>query len=149
MALATIGLQACSPDGDGTPVVINPNAVLSCKVNGVTWSALTRVSTKQGTSFLINGSSLNADALNLTFFSDQVGSYTLGTMQYQFSASFSPVANNTDSVYTAINGTASLTEIDATARKLSGTFEFNAINVKNNTLTKSITEGVFSYLSYN
>lgn len=149
IAIASLMLQSCDKTGDGTPVVINPNASIKCKIDGSNWAALTRLTTKQGASFIIAGSSLTSDALNLTFFSDQVGAYTLGTMQYQFSATFSPVANNTDSVYQAINGSASLTEVDLTGRKISGTFAFNAINVKNNTLTKAITEGTFSYLAYN
>ncbi len=149
--LALIGMMAasCTKDGDGTPTIINPNAKMTCKIDGVQWTALTRVTTNTAGGFSINGSALQSDALDITIVGETTGTYTLGTMQFNFTASYSPVASNTDSLYTAINGTVVLSEVDQTNRRVSGTYVFNAINVKNNALNKSITDGVFTSLSYN
>lgn len=147
LAIAT-GLMACNKDG-GNPVIINPNAKLTCKINGSTWTALTRITTHQAGTFAITGSSLQSDALNITVLSDSPGTYPLGTLNYNFSATYSPVANNTDSVYQAMNGSLTLSTVDNTNKKISGTFQFNAINVKNNTLDIAVTNGIFESLSYN
>lgn len=149
--LALVGMMAasCTKDGDGTPTIINPNAKMTCKIDGAQWTALTRVTTNTAGGFSINGSALQSDALDITIVGETTGTYTLGTMQFNFTASYSPVASNTDSLYTAINGTVVLSEVDQTNRRISGTFFFNAINVSNNALNKSITDGVFTSLSYN
>ncbi|MPM08079.1 hypothetical protein SDC9_54391 [bioreactor metagenome] len=146
-----IGLlvASCADDGDGTPTIINPNAKLTCKIDGATWTALTRVTTNTAGGFSINGSALQGDALDISIVGETTGTYTLGTLQYNFTASYSPVASNSDSLYTAINGTVVLTTVDQTARRISGNFNFNAINVKNNTLSIAVTDGVFESLSYN
>lgn len=148
---AVIGLLAasCADKGDGTPTIINPNAKLTCKIDGASWTALTRVTTNTAGGFSINGSALQSDALDITIAGETTGTYTLGTLQYSFTASYSPVASNTDSLYTAINGTVVLSTVDQTNRRISGTFNFNAINVKNSSLDIAVTEGVFESLSYN
>jgi|GEM_PF-1258053 len=163
LAFVAVVASSCSKDGDGTPVLINPNAKLSCSLDGSPWTAITRVTTNtQGTfvvntrvttntqgTFVVNGSALQSDALNITIIGETTGTYTLGTGQYNFSASYSPVASNTDSLYTAINGTVELTDVDTQNRKISGTFSFNAVNVKDLSKTISVTNGVFTSLSYN
>ncbi len=147
---AVMILAASCKDDDGNPnPIINPTAKLSCKIDGNSWSAVTRVSTNTQGTFVINGSTLTSDALNITIVGETPATYSLGTMQYGFSATYSPVASNTDSVYQAINGTVVLSEVNTTDKKISGTFNFNAVNVKNLSLTKSVTEGVFTALYYN
>lgn len=147
--IASIALSSCQKDGDGSPVVINPNAAMSCKIDGQSWTAFTRVTTNTAGTFVINGSALSSDALNITIAGETVGTYTLGTMQFGFTASYSPVATNPDSAYTALNGTVAITELNTATKKISGTFQFNAINVLNNNLNRAVTEGVFTSLSYN
>lgn len=149
-ALVSVAFMATACDNDENPSpIINPTAKLTCKIDGVSWTAITRVSTLTQGSFVINGSALTSDALNVTIVGETTGTYTLGTMQYGMSATYSPIASNTDSVYQAINGSAVLSEVNTTDKKITGTFSFNAVNVKNLSLTKSITEGVFTVLRYN
>lgn len=148
IALIALFFVACQKDGDGTPVQINPNASMSCKIDGVSWTALTRVSTLTAGNFIINGSTLFGDALNISTLGDTTGTYTLGTLSYHSSATYSPNATNPDSLYQAINGTVTITEIDATNKRVSGTFSFNCTNALNSSLTKAITEGQFTDLKY-
>ena len=147
--MITIIFVSCKTDGDGTPVIINPNASLTCKIDGVTWSAMTRVTSHTAGNFIINGTTFSGDALNISTLGDSTGTYTLGTLSYHSSATYSPKATEPDSLYQALSGTIIITEIDLLNNKISGTFEFNTVNVLNGSLTKAITEGAFTVLKYN
>lgn len=146
---AALFTTACNDD-DGSPSpIINPSAKLSCNIDGSSWSAVTRVTTNTQGTFVISGSTLSSDALNITIIGESTGTYTLGTAQYGFSATYSPVASNTDSVYQALNGTVVLSEVNTTDKKISGTFNFNARNVTNLSNEITVTDGVFTALYYN
>ena len=124
-------------------------ASMSCNINGTAWNAITRVSTKQANSFLINGSSLfGNDLLNITVLGISPGSYNLNPLlgQVQASATYTNSISKTDSLYTAFSGTVTLTSVDLVNKKISGTFSFLARNI--NLATKTISEGTFNNLSY-
>lgn len=148
-SLIAIIFASCQNDGDGTPVIINPNASLKCKIDGVTWTAMTRITTHTAGNFIINGTTFSGDALNISTLGDSTGTYTLGTLSYHSTATYSPKATEPDSLYQALSGTIIITEIDLQNNKISGTFEFNTVNVLNASLSKAITEGVFTVLKFN
>ncbi|PLW95275.1 MAG: hypothetical protein C0592_00465 [Marinilabiliales bacterium] len=148
IAIIALLFTACKKDGDSSPVVINPNASITCKVDGVLWTALTRVTSNTAGNFIINGTTFSGDALNISTLGDTTGTYTLGTLSYHSTASYSPKASNPDSLYTAINGTVIITEVDDVNKRVSGTFQFNCVNVLNQNLNIAITEGEFLYLNY-
>ena len=139
---------SCKKDSKITDL-INVSASMKCKINGTSWSAVTRVTTQQGNNFLINGTgSLGNDVLNVTIIGNTTGTYNLTTNtppQIQMSANF---ANGTspDSLYTATEGTVTLSSVDVTNKKISGSFSFKAKNMALN--NKNITEGTFSNLIY-
>ncbi len=138
----------CKKDSKITDI-INPGASMKCKVNGTSWSAVSRVTTLQSNKFIVNGTgSLGSDVLNVTFFGATTGTYNLNTTQgqVQFSATYTNDTGNTDSLYTAYEGTATLTKVDTTNKKVSGTFTFKAKNMQMN--NKNITEGTFTDLVY-
>jgi hypothetical protein len=130
--------------------IINPSASMTCKINGVSWKAITRVTTKQGNSFLINGTgSLGSDVLNVTVFDTIVGTYNLTTtlpVQTKMSATFTNSTSSTDSLYTAYEGTVTLSSVDYINKKISGSFSFKAKNLLMN--EKNFTSGTFSSLIY-
>lgn len=126
----------------------NSTGVLRCNIDGKPWSSVTRVSVKKSGGFSINGSAMQQDALDITITGNTKGTYTLGTLQYGFVASYTPLVTSGDSLYTAINGTVVLSDVDLTNSKISGTFQFNLVNVKNNSRSKAVTDGVFTSLSY-
>ena len=138
---------ACKKDSKIADIV-NPTASMKCKINGSSWSALTRVTTKQGNTFLINGT-VGSDALNITILGITTGTYNLTTympVQTQFSGNYTNSTSATDSLYTAYEGTCTLSSVDTSAKKISGTFSFKAKNLLLN--TKNITEGTFTNLIY-
>lgn len=140
---------SCKKDNDIADI-INPAASMKCKVNGNLWTSISRVTTKQGNTFLINGTgSLGSDVLNITTFGISTGAYNLTTtipVQTQFSATFTNNTGTTDSLYTAYEGTVNLTKVDTVNKKISGNFSFKAKNLS--LLNKNITEGTFEELTY-
>ena len=141
--------MGCKKDSKITDIV-NLSASMKCKVNGSQWTALSRVTTLQGTTLLVNGTgSLGSDVLNITVPSAGVGTFNLSTVQpisAQFSATYTNDTGNTDSLYTATSGTVTITKFDQTNKRVSGTFSFTARNLA--MATKTITEGTFTELEY-
>jgi hypothetical protein len=129
--------------------VVAPSASMSCKINGVTWTSVTRYTARQGNTFLINGTStLVSDALNVTVLGISTGTYNLDPLagQVKASATFTNKASITDSLYTAYAGSVTLSAVDTVNKKISGTFSFDARNLS--LAIKKITAGTFSNLKY-
>ncbi|GAB4452028.1 MAG: hypothetical protein Fur0028_07560 [Bacteroidales bacterium] len=145
-----LSLFACKKDSKITDV-INPTASFSCKINNVSWSAITRVTRKQGNTFVITGTgSLGNDVLNITTFGTNAQTYHLDPIngQTQFSATFTMDTNNNDSLYQAVNGTVILTTVDTVNKKISGTFSFRSSKVISPLTIKDVTNGSFNNLTY-
>lgn len=137
--------MSCKKDSKITDV-INFNASMKCKINGTQWSSLTRVTTL-GNPTTVNGTNGNS-VLNVSILGNTTGTYTLNTNAgtFQFSATYTNDSGTTDSLYTANNGTATISSIDATNKRISGTFSFQAKNTNSN--QKTVTEGIFKDLEY-
>ena len=136
---------SCKKDSKITDLV-NFSASMKCKVDGTQWSSLTRVTTL-GNPTTVNGTNGNS-VLNVTILGNTTGTYTLNTNAgtFQFSATYTNDSGTTDSLYTAYNGTATISSIDATNKRISGTFSFQAKNTAMN--QKTVTEGTFKDLEY-
>ena len=142
---------ACKKDSKITDIV-NLEASMKCKINGTSWSAVSRVTTMQANKFLINGTgSMGSDVLNVTTLGIATGTYNLSVnvpVQTQFSATYTN-SSSTDSLYTAYEGTVTLSSVDTTNKKISGAYSFKAKNLLHLLLPdKIITEGTFSNLVY-
>lgn len=150
IALVLLSLNACKKDSKINEI-INPTASFSCKINNVSWSATTRLTKKQGNTFIITGTgSLGNDVLNITTFGTTAQTYHLDPInsQTQFSATFTTDKNNNDSLYQAINGTVTLTSVDTVNKKISGTFSFRSSKIINPLILKEFTDGSFNNLTY-
>ena len=142
--------MGCKKDSKVTDI-INLSASMKCKVNGSQWTAITRVTTLQGSNLLVNGttSTSGTDALNITVFNAGVGTFNLSTavpVSTQFSATYTNDTGTTDSLYTAYSGTVTITKFDQTNKRVSGSFSFQAKNMA--LASKTITEGTFTELEY-
>lgn len=143
--------MSCKKDTKITDI-INPGASMKCNIGGASWSAVSRVTTKQGNKFIITGTgSMGSDVLNVTIFGATTGTYNLTTtlpIQTQMSGTFTK-STSTDSLYTAYEGTATLSSVDTTNKKISGTFSFKAKNLSHPLLSNMIiTSGTFTNLIY-
>ena len=138
---------SCKKDSKITDIV-NLSASMKCKINGTSWNSVTRVTTKQGNSFLINGTN-GGDVLNVTVLDTTTGTYNLTTtipVQTKMSATFTNSSSKPDSLYTSYEGTVTISSVDYTNKKISGTFSFKAKNLLMN--EKNFTEGTFTNLIY-
>ena len=148
--LVIISLVACKKDSKVSDI-INPTASFGCKINGTSWSAVTRVTRRQGNKFILTGTgSLGKDVLSITTLGITAKTYTLDPINsiVEFSATFTMDTNTTDSLYQAVNGTVILTAVDTVNKKISGTFSFRTSKVLNPLLIKEVTSGAFSNLIY-
>jgi hypothetical protein len=124
---------------------------MKCNIDGVSWSAVSRVTTKQGNKFIITGTgSMGSDVLNVTIFGATPGTYTINPQELNIHASATYTnSTSSDSLYTAYEGTATLSSVDTTNKKISGTFSFKAKNLLHLALAnKIITSGTFTSLIY-
>jgi len=149
-ALVALSFSACKKDSKISDIV-NPSASFSCKINGTSWSAITRVTRREGNKFIITGTgSLGSDVLNITTFGIAQQTYTLNAAnsQVEFSGTFTTDTNTSDSLYQAVNGTVTLTAVDTVNKKISGTFTFKASKIISPLQLKDVTNGTFSNLNY-
>jgi hypothetical protein len=129
--------------------VVPVSASMSCKINGVTWTTVTRLTTRQSNKFLITGTStIGSDLLNVNVLGISAGTYNLDPFlaQIQATATFTNSSSVTDSLYTAYSGTVILSSVDTINKKISGTFSFDARNLS--LKNKKITEGTFTNIKY-
>ncbi len=152
LVLFAIVFNACKKED--LQNVITSTASMSAKVDGNSWSAVTRV-TKHFTNsqkFIISGTTSNGEVMVITVFGDAVGTYTSSTSIDSLSAKVgcvwqpdasSPATDN----YVSQSGTVTFSTVNTTDKKVSGTFSFTLMD-QSLTTTKNITEGKFKDLSY-
>lgn len=148
--IAIVCLTACKKDTKINDIV-NPTASFTCKINGTSWAAITRVTRKESNKFIITGTgSLGNDVLNITTFGIENKTYTLSPIdnKLEFSATFTNDTQTTDSLYQAVNGTVTISSIDTVKKKISGTFQFRASKIIDPLIIKNITSGSFNNLTY-
>jgi len=140
---------SCKKDSKITDI-INPSASMKCKIDGVDWIAQIRETILQSNKFIINGTT-GSNVINVTTIGTTTGTYNLSItipIQTQFSATFTN-STSSDSLYTAYEGSVTLSAVDTTNKKISGTFSFKAKNLLHPLLNdKNITAGTFTELSY-
>lgn len=138
---------SCKKDSndDDTPAATTK---MSCKVGGTAWNSSIRITQKVDNKFFITGTSMDGKIITITIIGDTPKTYNLATGQVEFAATYSTSATATD-IYTAISGTVVLTKVDATNKKISGTFQFSALKASDLLNPLSVTEGVFNELGYN
>ncbi len=143
-SLLTISmLLGCSKDED------KPKASMSAQINSVAWSAVTRVTVLTNQKFVITGTSLDGKSISITVSGATAGTYILGTGSIQCEAVYKKsLTATTEDTYAAITGRVVLTEVNTSAKEISGTFEFAVWNASLGTSSISISGGSFENLKY-
>jgi hypothetical protein len=124
---------------------------MSATIDGKSWDSLLRTTIWQTNSntFVITGTSLTGEILVVTTYGSTAGTYELSVLPVKAQCAGSYKASATTSsgdIYVSSAGTVVLSKVDKTAKKISGTFSFTL--VKNLSDTKTVTNGVFTDLSY-
>ncbi|OFX39018.1 MAG: hypothetical protein A2X08_17850 [Bacteroidetes bacterium GWA2_32_17] len=139
---------SCKKDSKITDI-INPSASMKCKIDGVDWTAQIRETNLQSNKFIIIGTT-GSSVLNVTIIGITTGTYIIDPLaaQVQASATYTN-STSTDSLYTAYEGSVTLSSVDTTNKKINGTYSFKAKNLLHPLLNdKNITGGSFTELSY-
>ena len=144
--ILTIGIAAlalvfssCKKDGTST----GPS--IKATIDGAAWSANVRVATKYSDKFVINGSALSGSSLIVTVNGTSVGTYNLALTAFDCSAAYTKSVSE-PIPYASITGTVTISKVDATNKKVSGTFEFSMLrNLSDNI---QITKGSFTDIAY-
>lgn len=132
---------------------IIPVAVMSAKINGVSWTSVARATEISNGKIIITGTGTSSGekVINLTIFSDTTGTYKLSInpVKTDFAASYNPsISTITDSSYVAYSGTVVVSKKDVSSKKISGTFSFSSRKALNPLQSIEVTEGVFTNLLY-
>jgi len=143
----------CKKDSeDDKANLINFSASMTAKIDDSQWSSITRVTRKQNDNFIITGtgSLTGNNVIAITVFDVVEGTYNLDAtnLTTQFTANFTPVVNNTDSIFQAYSGQVIISKIDLANKRISGTFNFEARHITDLTHNISVTEGAFTDLAY-
>jgi hypothetical protein len=148
---AVLALASCKKDSIDD--IYNPTASMKAKIGTAQWEAVTRLVTLQSNKFIITGTGTVAgnNVIAITVLGETTGTYNLNApqSQLQFSANYTPKAGmSADSIYQAYEGVVTISEIDATNKKISGTFSFKMRMVTDINNEVNVTEGTFTSLSY-
>jgi len=153
IAFAFLGFSSCKKDdsssGSSTPSVSN---LMTAKVNGVDWTSLG----SQTSGSIINNvsacSGIAADSSRITFSVMQNvvanGTYDIGFGSGNI-ASYSSTATSIawSSSGNNCTGTLTITSLNTSTKRMSGTFTFKGYRVSDNSY-KDITVGVFTNVAY-
>ncbi|MFH2096914.1 MAG: DUF6252 family protein [Bacteroidota bacterium] len=149
--LAASLLTSCKKDDDDDNPLLS-TASMTCQVDGNSWAAVTRVTRHSLTTqtYTITGTDASGAVIVITIRGEAVGTYSSSTsidsLNAQVGAVYQPDASSpaTDN-YFSKSGTVTISSLDETNKKVSGTFSFSL--TKSGT-AMSITNGKFTDLSY-
>lgn len=147
-----IAMSSCKKED--VQELITSTASMSAKIDGTSWSAVTRVTKhfENSQKFVISGTSTNGEVLVITVFGDTQGTYSSSTSIDSLSAKvgcvWQPDASSpTTDNYVSQSGTVTFSSVNTSDKKVSGTFSFSLLD-QSLSNSKSITEGKFTDLSY-
>lgn len=151
IVFVALALVQCKKDS--IDEIYNPTASMKAKIGSTQWEAVTRLVTQQSGKFIITGTGTitGNDVIAITVLGEATGTYNLNPAQgqTQFTANYTPKAGmSADSIYQAYEGVTTITEVDATNKRISGTFSFKMRMVTNINDEVDVTEGTFTSLSY-
>jgi hypothetical protein len=139
-----VTIISCKKDSEGNIII-----GMGAKVDGDSWSALVPLAALYNNTFTITGTSLTGKTIVVTIDGNSEGTYKLSVIPPAADCGCTYKKSLTSSQqdwYLSVSGTVTLTNVDVTAKKISGTFEFTVANSSLETVT--ITNGVFNDLAY-
>ncbi len=121
---------------------------MSATIDGEEWETITRVTIQKEDNFIITGTSSSGETLVITTYGSTEGTYTLSTTSssIECAALYKETAStSTEDAAVAISGSVTISEVNTSSNKITGTFEFSILN---NGSIMSVTDGVFDGIKY-
>ena len=126
-------------------------ASMSANINNTTWTTITRI-TKHYTglhTFVITGTSTSGRVLAITVKGETTGTFTSSTDINDPSAQVGAVWKPSSSLnYVSKSGSITISEINTTDSKLTGTFSFEMVNTSDISDVISIASGKFDNIKF-
>jgi len=122
---------------------------MKATIDGASWTSTAQVTNKNSTGFIITGTSLlsgTTSTLAITILGSTMGTYNVVATSNICAAVYTPNLTSTTNTYASTSGKVILTEVDASSKKISGTFQFTCRNTSLDEV--SITSGEFTDLTY-
>ena len=153
MSLGTFNNDAAQISKSLSNATMSATITTMNETDGVTpasnydWTAVSRTTIMKGNVITISGSDLNLDAINVTIYGTEVGTYKLGLQDVAAKCGcvFMTKYNEKNATFASTSGAVTITKIDKTTRLISGTYEFNLFS---GGVIKIITNGKFENLKY-
>jgi hypothetical protein len=143
IAVLFVVISSCSKDDDSALPT-----KMSAAIGNAEWSSITRVTVLTDKGFVITGTSLDGKSLSITILGSTEGTYELSLNSVQFGAVYKEsVSTSTGDAYAAISGEVVITNIDASSKEISGTFNF-VLKKELAGESISVTGGTFTNLKY-
>lgn len=121
---------------------------MNAKVDGTEWKTSIRASRLENDKFIVTGTSIAGEILAITIFGSSEGIYELSLTQAKCAALLKESVNSTtEDAYASVTGKVTLTDVNTSTKKISGTFEFVLLRSLSGE-TVHVTEGVFKNLTY-
>lgn len=127
---------------------------MTAKVNGEEWKTRVAAAEIKDGFFIIVGTATNGTIIEATIKGTTTGTYELTASVTDPKAQClglykESVSSSTDDIYTSVEGTMVLSEVNTSAKQITGTFSFPQLLKGGVSLeTMSITNGVFDKVKY-
>ena len=139
-----IMMYSCSKDNSNILT-----ATMSAKIDQNDWKTVTRTTILNNGKFVITGVALDGSSLTITIFNDKTGNYTVSPNQDACTAVYKKTATTTtDDGYIAFSGSVAISQVDNSAKRISGTFSFSLIHSLADSSIVNIADGKFSNLKF-
>jgi len=128
------------------PTVQNPNTQLEAYINNSLIQFNGKASEPSPNQYVISGVSGNNVKIQISFAAPAVGTYTLGTMNFNGEATLTSGSGEVWSTNIPDSGSVYVSTLTSSPNSISGSFSFSAIETKPtpNASTESVTSGSFN-----
>jgi hypothetical protein len=144
LSVGILMVTACKKDSNLLPIK------MSATIDGQAWNSSIQVTARNNTGFVITGTQVSTSLVTSTLLirinGFTTGTYSVVAISNNCLATYTPNIDNATSSFFSATGTVNLTEVNASDKTISGTFEFNCFDSAPKLVT--ITKGSFTQLKY-
>ena len=146
IVLGALMLASCKKVADD---ILDLFPEMSASVDGNEWNSITRKTSLKDGKFIISGVSTSGETIVLTTFGTATGEYDLSITSIEMAAVYNDTdiddIDNPTNAYFGLTGTVNLTEVNNSAKTVSGTFSFTAAKLDD---IVEVTNGKFEDLKF-
>jgi hypothetical protein len=141
--LATIFMASCSKNDE-----LNLSSKMTASIDSAKWSSVLPGGGHSDGKFVITGTSLSGESLEITILGNAEGTYVLSLTSAQCAAVYKKTINSSaEDAYVSVTGEVIIDKLDTNSKKISGKFSFSVRHdLVENVIT--ISNGLFTDIKY-